>query len=212
MMLHTVALMAAIAHCAPRVAPSTMAAIIHVESGGNLLAIGDNTTMRSYYPHDRATAEVLAQQLIGAGHSVDLGIAQINNANLARLGLNVHTIFDPCTNLNAGAKILSQDYAYAMRRYGPGQVALRHAIGMYNTGRLDSGARYVRRVLIAAAITDVDGRNHRLVAARQATRSALSVRVSTFALDPRRAHRETVSPVRAPILISVARSLRVRIF
>ncbi len=168
--------------------------------------------MRSYYPHDRATAEVLAQQLIGAGHSVDLGIAQINNANLLRLGPNVHTIFDPCTNLNAGAQILSQDYAYAMRRYRVGQIALRHAIGMYNTGRLDAGARYVQRVLTAAAITDVDGRNHPLVAARQATRSALNVRVSAFALDPRRAHRQVVSPARAPILIGVARSLRVRIF
>ncbi len=212
MMLHSFALAAAIARCAPRVAPSTMAAIVRVESGGNPLAIGDNTTMRSYYPHDRATAEVLAQQLTAAGHSVDLGIAQINNANLPRLGLNMHAIFDPCTNLRAGAQILSQDYAYAMRRYGVGQVALRHAIGMYNTGRLDAGARYVERVLTAAAITDVDGRNYRLVAAHQATRSSLKVRVSTPALDPRRAQPETVSPARAPILIGVARSLQVRIF
>ncbi len=210
-MLHTVALAAAIARCAARVAPSTMAAIVHVESGGNPLAIGDNTTMRSYYPHDRATAEVLAQQLTAAGHSVDLGIAQINNANLLRLGLNVHAIFDPCTNLNAGAQILSQDYAYAMRRYGPGQIALRHAIGMYNTGRVDAGTRYVQRVLAAASITDVDGRNHRLIAARQAARSGLDVRVAT-AGNPWRPHRETVSPARAPILIGVARSLRVRIF
>jgi len=36
--------------CAPFVAPSTMAAIVQVESGGRALVILDNTTGRDYNP------------------------------------------------------------------------------------------------------------------------------------------------------------------
>ena len=94
-----------------------MAAIVQVESGGDPLAIGDNTTRRSYYPRDRATAERLARRLLDAGHLLDLGIAQIDSMNFAGFGVNVHTIFDPCINLSIGARILSDDYAFAARRY-----------------------------------------------------------------------------------------------
>jgi type IV secretion system protein VirB1 len=152
MILHGLALASLITQCAPGVAPSIMAAIVQVESGGNPFAIDDNTTRRSYYPRDRANAEALANQLTGAGHLVDAGIAPIDSMNFAHLGVNVHTIFDPCTNLHAGSEILSSDYDFAKRRHGSGQIALRHAIGMYNMGRLDGGARYVQEVLAAADI------------------------------------------------------------
>ena len=154
MTLHVLALAALIRHCAPAVAPSTMAAIVQVESGGNPLAIGDNTTRRSYYPPDRATAERLARRLLDAGHLLDLGIAQIDSMNFAGFGVTVQTIFDPCVNLSVGARILSGDYTFAAQRYGDGQVALRHAIGMYNTGRLNAGASYIARVLDAAEIRE----------------------------------------------------------
>ena len=48
MTIHMLALAALIRHCAPAVAPSTMTAIVRVESGGNPFAVGDNTTRRSY--------------------------------------------------------------------------------------------------------------------------------------------------------------------
>lgn len=146
MTLHVLALAALIRHCAPAIAPSTMAAIVKVESGGDPLAIGDNTTRRSYYPRDRATAERLARRLLDAGHLLDVGIAQIDSMNFAGFGATVHTIFDPCVNLSIGASILSGDYTFAAQRYGDGQVALRHAIGMYNTGRLNAGALHRSRV------------------------------------------------------------------
>jgi len=95
MTLHALALAALMAHCAPTVAPSTMTAIVQVESGGNPLAIGDNTANRSYYPHDRAAAERLAHRLLNAGHLLDVGIAQIDSMNFPGFGVNVHTIFDP---------------------------------------------------------------------------------------------------------------------
>jgi type IV secretion system protein VirB1 len=145
MMFQGLALAGLIAQCAPSVAASTMAAIVQVESGGHPLAIDDDTTHRSYYPRDRASAEALANHLIEAGHLLDLGIAQVDSMNFAHLGVNVHTAFDACTNLRAGSTILTADYDAAERRYDDGQVALRHAIGMYNTGRLDRGAGCAKR-------------------------------------------------------------------
>ena len=202
MTLHVLALAALIRHCAPAVAPSTMAAIVQVESGGDPLAIGDNTTRRSYYPHDRATAERLARRLLDAGHLLDLGIAQIDSMNFAGFGVTAHTIFDPCTNLSVGARILSGDYAFAARRYGDGQVALRHAIGMYNTGRLNAGARYIARVVAAAAIRDGYAQSSRVAAKRDAMHSPLLVRVAITRHEVRGTHRKRVTPARSPILVS----------
>jgi type IV secretion system protein VirB1 len=89
-----------------------MAAIVQVESGGNPLAIDDDTTRRLYYPSDRASAEALANHLIEAGHLLDIGIAQVDSMNFAHLGVTVHTAFDACTNLRAGSAILSGDYDF----------------------------------------------------------------------------------------------------
>lgn len=213
MMLLAAALAAQIERCAPQVAPATMAAIVRVESGGDPLAIHDNTARRSYHPHDRADAEAIARVLLAAGHSVDLGIAQINDANLKAQELNVHTVFDACTNLAAGARILSLDYALAARRYGLGHVALRHAIGMYNTGRLDAGSGYVRSVLLAAGIKEQFDPTTRVVEMIDPMHAPLFVRVVAVAQTVRRTlSHAIVAPSRAPILIRVARNSQVFVF
>ena len=211
MTLTAFALAALITRCAPHVGPTTMSAIVQVESGGDPLAIGDNTTTQSYHPGDRATAEALARELITAGHSVDLGIAQINQANLARLGLSLSAVFDPCANLGAASAILAQDYAIAKRRFGPGQVALRHALGMYNAGSLDAGASYVRRVMLAAGIRETYRATSRLSAAREAMRSPLFVRALMAARKVQTVPRE-VAPQRAPILVTIARTPRTHVW
>lgn len=198
---HALALTALIAHCAPTVAPSTMTAIVQVESGGNPLAIGDNTARRSYYPYDRATAERLARRLLNAGHLLDLGIAQIDSMNFRGFGVNVHTIFDPCINLSIGAKILSDDYVFAARTYRDPQVALRHAIGMYNTGRLNAGARYIARV-VAAAIPDGYAQSSRVAEKRDAIHSPLRMRVANTRHGVHGARRRRVTPARSEILVS----------
>ena len=210
-MLHAFALTALIARCAPHLGPVTMSAIVQVESGGDPLAIGDNTTRESYHPRDRATAEALADELVAAGHSLDLGIAQINQANLARLGLNLKTVFDPCANLGAASAILAQNYAISKRRFGAGQVALRHALGMYNAGSLDAGASYVRRVMLAAGIHETDRATSRLSAAREAMRSPLFVRAQIAAMKSRTLPREVIAPRRAPILVTITRPPRTRV-
>jgi len=212
MILHGLALANLITQCAPGIAPSTMAAIVQVESGGNPFAIDDNTTRRSYYPRDRGSAETLASQLTSAGHLVDAGIAQIDSMNFARLGVNVNTIFDPCTNLRAGSQILSSDYDFAKRRYGSGQIALRHAIGMYNTGRLDGGSGYVQQVLAAAGIYEQYGAMPPIVAEREAMRSSVLVRVPVARRGSPHPARKFISPSRAPILVTIARTSKLTIF
>jgi type IV secretion system protein VirB1 len=206
------ALAALIRQCAPAVAPSTMTAIVQVESGGDPLAIGDNTTRRSYYPHDRATAERLARRLLGAGHLLDIGIAQIDSMNFAGFGVTAHTIFDPCTNLNVGGRILRDDYAFASRRYGDGQVALRHAIGMYNTGRLNGGASYISRVLAAARLQEGYASGPQVVFQRDARRSPILIRVAVVHRGPPGPRRRVVTPSRSPILVTVARTAPPYIF
>lgn len=212
MMFLPAALAALIAHCAPNVAPATMAAIVGVESGGNSLAIGDNTAGRSYYPPDRASAESLARRLLEAGHSIDAGIAQIDSMNFAGFGVTVHSIFDPCVNLGVGARILGADFRFAARSYHDAQVALRHAIGMYNTGRLNGGARYVARVLSAAGIQDGYARGRRIMPQREAMRAPLLVRVTIAQRQLSISRRAPISPSRSSILVTIARTPRVKTF
>lgn len=139
--------------CAPQVAPSTMTAIVRVESGGRPYAINVNGTQQlQRQPRSRAEATAWADWLVARGYSVDMGLAQINSGNLARLGLTPAQLFDPCTNLKAGAKILAESYRGAARQYGSGQTALKAALSAYNTGNYRAGIAngYVARVTAAA--------------------------------------------------------------
>lgn len=127
-------------HCAPNVAPETVQAIVRVESGGNPYAIGING------PHHLKQQPQTAQEAIrwtrhymNLGYSVDLGLMQVNSGNLKGLGLNLNQLFDPCTNLKAGSRILSRGYAGAVKRYGTGQTALKAALSAYNTGNYEKG-------------------------------------------------------------------------
>lgn len=153
MFVLAVALDALLRTCAPNVGVRTMTAIVRVESAGDPLAIHDNTIDRAFSPHSNAEAVAWAKQLIALNHSVDLGLAQINNANLPRLGMSLREAFDACTNLRGGATILGSDYRQAAVQFGPGQFALRRAIGAYNTGSLFAGATYVARILAAAGLS-----------------------------------------------------------
>ncbi len=150
-MIVPVALAGLVAACAPRVGPVTMSAVIAYESAGRPYAIGDNTEHRSYFPSNASAAEALARRLLAAGHNIDVGYAQLNSANFARFGLGAASAFDPCTNIAAGARILRDAYAGAARTYGPGQVALVHALSAYNTGGYWAGLGYARGVYATAA-------------------------------------------------------------
>jgi type IV secretion system protein VirB1 len=127
-------------HCAHNVAPQTIAAIIHVESGGNQYALGINGPIKNRcHPQSAQEAAFLARYYISKGFSVDLGLMQINSKNLRRLGYSIDEILEPRTNITAGAYILSKNYAGAAKRFGPGQVALSAALSAYNTGNYEQG-------------------------------------------------------------------------
>ena len=127
-----------------------MASIVAVESSDRPLAIHDNTSERSFLPDSRRAAVVLATKLVKRGDSVDMGLTQINSGTLGTLDLTPREAFDPCRNLRASAKMLSKFYDKARARYGPGQIALRRALGAYNTGSLGSGDAYARHVVTTA--------------------------------------------------------------
>lgn len=147
-----------LARCAPSVGSVTMSAIVAYESGARPYAIGDNTERRSYFPTDRARAEILATDLLRKGHDIDVGYAQINSANFRRFGLTPHSAFEACTNVGTGARILGSAYRGAARMYGDGQIALVHALSAYNSGGYFAGLSYARGVYATATSIRFEGR------------------------------------------------------
>ena len=145
----------ALAHqCAPAVAPQTLLAVVQVESRFDELAIGINGPAPGRLaPKSVREAVASARTLISSGRNVDLGLGQINSRNLSRLGLAVEDAFDPCANLGAASRVLSDAYVQGgAGRAGP-QVALRRALSIYNTGTPERGLTngYVQKVAGAAA-------------------------------------------------------------
>jgi type IV secretion system protein VirB1 len=138
--------------CGPQVAPLTLAALAKIESKFEPLTIFDNTARRSYRYLKQRDAVESAENLIMRGHSIDIGMMQINSANIRRLGMTLKNAFDPCRSISAAASILSRNYN-RVRKSGSTQVALLNAISMYNTGNSVSGFRngYVRKVQAAAS-------------------------------------------------------------
>ncbi|WP_420469947.1 lytic transglycosylase domain-containing protein [Brevundimonas sp. FT23042] len=139
--------------CAPSVAPQTLAAIAYVESRFDPLAIGVNRGPRpARRPQTAAEAAAVARDLIARGANLDLGIAQINSANLEWLGLGVEEAFDPCRNLDAAATVLTAGYRPRGETAAHRQDALRTALSRYNTGHPSRGIQngYVGRIETAA--------------------------------------------------------------
>ncbi|MDN4572024.1 lytic transglycosylase, catalytic [Pandoraea cepalis] len=148
--------------CAPNVHPVTLGAIVRTESRGHAYVLSDDgpnglpwserkKMLRSFYPDSVEEAETIATKLIAANHRVGIGLAQVNSSNLASLGLTVRTALDPCTNLRAGAQILTANYRAALKRFSDEQDALLAAISAYNTGDFSNGFTngYVGRVVDA---------------------------------------------------------------
>jgi type IV secretion system protein VirB1 len=131
---------AALLACATNVAPITLEAVIRVESGGDPLAVNVNH-LAGPQPHPGTLAEAVAtaQSYVVRGYSVDLGLMQVNSRHLVALGLSIEQVLDPCTNVKAGAAILTADYADAVRSRGEGQGALQAALSAYNTGSFSRG-------------------------------------------------------------------------
>jgi type IV secretion system protein VirB1 len=140
--------------CAPAVAAPTLSAVALAESGFNPFAINVNHgAPLARPPASRTEALTMAKALLASGANLDLGLLQINVANLPRLGLSLDDAFDPCRSLAAGATLLKANYTAVRAQDLAPQAALRTALSLYNTGDQSRGFRngYVTRVLNAAA-------------------------------------------------------------
>ena len=125
------------------VPPERMAAVVMVESDGDPLAIGVNgdhpTTL---HPATKDAAVATARALLAQGRSIDLGLTQINSANLLHDGLTVETALDACASLRAGAAHLAADF----------EAAWRAAHSRYNTGDLQRGIANGYALRVSAAM------------------------------------------------------------
>jgi type IV secretion system protein VirB1 len=141
--------------CAPSVAPETVLAIVQTESSGDPFALNVNGGRQPARQGNTADAAATAQRFVAAGYSVDLGLGQINSRNMRWLGLTWETVFDPCTNVAALARVLTTNYNAVKAGRDP-QTALRVALSMYNTGSQTRGFRngYVAKVVGNASIAN----------------------------------------------------------
>lgn len=137
--------------CAPGVAISTLRGVATTESGLDPWTLHDNTTKVSEKPASLGTAVTIAEQWIGRGDSVDLGLMQINSENLSALAMTVRGALDPCASLAGGAMVLQAAYGGG-KTSAERQAALLMALSRYNTGSPFKGILngYARHVMATA--------------------------------------------------------------
>lgn len=135
-----------VSNCGPKVSPNTSLAIISVESGGHPWAIDDDTTRKSYFPKTKDDAVQLASDLVAEGHTIDMGLMQVDSVHLATYGKTIADMFEPCTNVSVGTDILYNAYHAALRHYPPGKIALYHAFQIYNGAGANGNPHYADMV------------------------------------------------------------------
>lgn len=158
MILTAAALGGYLAACAPNSDPRFFASIVSIEATNPTLgapdtnAIDDDTTRTSYYPQSKPEAVALATNLLAQGHVLDLGVAQVNDSNLAGLGHSVADAFDPCIDLQMGEKILVGGWNTALGYYGaraPIFTLMDSTASEYNSNTLTRSQEYMRRMNVA---------------------------------------------------------------
>jgi type IV secretion system protein VirB1 len=188
--------------CAPLVAPVTLAAIVKTESGFKPLAININGGTRlSRQPITTAEAVSTARWLIKSGYNIDMGLGQVNSANLTKVGLSVEDAFDPCKNLRAAATILQGNYLVATRTHGNGQAALHAALSAYNTGSYSKGFAngYVQKVV---GNVETFGANRAIrTAATHAVNDGQPNSIALLATPPKR-QQKTLNPAPDTTLVA----------
>lgn len=128
--------------------------IIKVESRGNQLAINVNKKSgripKYKQPKTKAEAIKLANYYIHLGHTVDLGLMQVNSNNLSRYNVTVGDMFNACKNLKIGSKIYNNALQSVKAKAVTSEQATLKALSIYNTGNDERGFKngYVARYQI----------------------------------------------------------------
>jgi type IV secretion system protein VirB1 len=159
----TITLATLMATCAPLVHPTTLRALIEVESGGNPYVVSINHPQALIdrgidppavvQPHTKSATLDLVRSLRGRGLGVSLGLAQINVDQLAEEHLRIADLFDPCTNLVVAQRVLLDCDAKLLRRgVLSARPRLRRTLVCYNSGDCKAGFHnpYVSSVRRAA--------------------------------------------------------------
>jgi type IV secretion system protein VirB1 len=141
--LTTFAALALATACQTATDPMTILGIAAHESALDPLIIHDNADNHKYSPTTKAEAVRFAHALTGIGHSIDIGLMQINSANFSWLGLTIEAAFDPCKSVEAGAKVLI-------------------AFSRYNTGNPSAGISngYAQKVVASIRAVRTAARDH----------------------------------------------------
>lgn len=140
-----------LATCSSHTNPQTIAAVIEHESGSHPWAIHDNTDGKPHYPQTYADAVRLAERLNAEGHSIDMGLGQINNSNLSWLHATIPQIFIPCNNVWAADTILCSSWKTVVHNIGrialfePDRYAYR-MLGIYHSNSMND-PRYENAVV-----------------------------------------------------------------
>jgi type IV secretion system protein VirB1 len=153
--------------CAANVPVSTLEAIARTESALYPYALSINRPHKlakrqgwnrgrislERQPASREEAAAWTKWLLDQGLTVSIGLLQVNSEHTGLLHLTPEQLFDPCTNLRAGAALLSATYAAVARIHGEGLGALDSALSYYNTGSATAGLTngYVDQVKTHAA-------------------------------------------------------------
>lgn len=135
--------------CAPSVHPATLAAVVKTESSFRSYAININGSRQlPRQPVNQAEAIATAEYLLANGYNFDSGLGQINSTNVRKFGMAWPEVFEPCANLAAAARVLTECFVRASDGEANDQVALRNALSCYNTGNFTRGHAngYVARV------------------------------------------------------------------
>ncbi|CEJ48989.1 Type IV secretion system protein virB1 [Xanthomonas citri pv. bilvae] len=157
--------------CAPSVHPATLAAVVKTESSFRPYAININGSRQlPRPPANQAEAIATAEYLLANGYNFDSGLGQINSTNVRKFGMAWTEVFEPCANLTAAARVLTECFVRASDGEPNDQAALRNALSCYNTGNFTRGHAngYIGRVersagTIPAAVVPAllpDGQSH----------------------------------------------------
>ena len=143
------------AKCAPGAAVDTLQAVALTESALHPYALSLNypatVAARNGLPNQEVFLSRQPVNLLEAiqwtgwfhrrGYSVSIGLMQINSENAAKFGVTVRQLFDPCTNVAIGARLLGEIYSTTAHSDKPTVNALMSTFSAYNSGSFTTGLK-----------------------------------------------------------------------
>ena len=147
--------------CAYGVNVRTLQAVVQTESNFNRYAIGVVGGSIAQ-PKNLAEARAAIAKLEAEGKNFSVGLGQVNRSNWKSYGLDVNTVLDPCSNLDAASQILYR--CFAKFKGGDDQDRLARALSCYYSGNgragfvadIPSRVPYVMRVAASSEMLNPD--------------------------------------------------------